>query len=125
MQREKTTKEIGDRGERIAARYLRRSGYRILARNYRCAHGEIDIIAQNREYLVFVEVKTRKDDQEHFENYGLPCEAVNKTKQQHIVYTAKSYLGTHANDRLIRFDIIEVYLGKKARVRLIEDAFRP
>ena len=56
-----TTKNIGDRGEALAARELKKHGYRILAKNFRSAHGEIDIIAEDRDVLVFVEVKTRKD----------------------------------------------------------------
>ncbi len=119
----KTTKAIGARGEKIAARYLKKNGYKIIAKNFFSAHGEIDIIAKRGNTLVFVEVKSRKDCQSHFENYGLPSEAVTKTKQQHIIYTARKFLESHHADSEIRFDIIEVYLGVHPRVHHIEDAF--
>ena len=119
----KTTTDIGRRGERIAAKFLKKNGYRIVAKNFSSAHGEIDIIAEDNGFLVFVEVKARKDSDEYFENYGLPCEAVTKKKQQHIIYTAQIFLKNHPTNKEIRFDIIEVYLGDKAKVRHIENAF--
>lgn len=118
-----TAKCIGDRGERIAAKYLRRKGYKIVCRNFRSAHGEIDLVAASRDCLVFVEVKTRKDDEAHFARYGLPCEAVDKTKQRHILYTARIYLEKHPTDKALRFDVVEVFLGDNARVNHIENAF--
>ncbi len=123
MFRGKTPKDIGVMGEKIAASFLKKQGYRILAQNVRSKHGEIDIIAENKNFLIFAEVKARRDDPERFANYGLPCEAVNKNKQQHILYTARVYLASHPVDKEIRFDVIEVYLGKRARVHHIEDAF--
>lgn len=118
-----TTKRIGDRGEQIAANYLRRKGYKIVCRNFRSAHGEIDLVAASRDCLVFVEVKTRKDDEARFERYGLPCEAVDKSKQRHILYTARIYLEKHPSDKAMRFDVVEVFLGDGARVNHIENAF--
>ena len=114
----------GKIGEKLAAEYLRSQGYKILARNVRSAHGEIDIIAENREYLVFAEVKTRADNPEHFANYGRPAEAVNKQKQRHIIYTAEVFLQKHPIEKTVRFDVIEVLLGAKIRFNHIEDAFR-
>lgn len=119
----KTTKDIGTKGEKIAADYLKKRGYKIIAQNVRSAHGEIDIIAENKEFLVFAEVKTRSDNPKYFAEYGLPCEAVNKNKQQHILYTARVYLETHPTDKAIRLDVLEIYLGTHARVNHIEDAF--
>ncbi|MBQ5389666.1 MAG: YraN family protein [Clostridia bacterium] len=119
----KTTKDIGACGEKIAAKYLQQHGYRIIAQNVRSAHGEIDIIAENKEFLIFAEVKARRDDPKRFADYGLPCEAVNKAKQQHILYTARVYLEKHPSDKEVRFDVLEVYLGQHARVNHIEDAF--
>ena len=118
-----TAKSIGDRGEKIAASYLRRKGYKIVCRNFRSAHGEIDLVAALRDCLVFVEVKTRKDDEARFERYGLPCEAVDKSKQRHILYTARVFLAQHPTDKYIRFDVIEVYLGKDVRINHIESSF--
>ncbi len=119
----KTTRDIGRYGEKIAARYLKKHGYRIRAKNFLSAHGEIDIVAENKEFLTIVEVKARKDSPENFANYGLPSEAVTKKKQQHILYTARLYLAKHPTEKAIRFDVIEVYLGKPVRVNHIEDAF--
>lgn len=117
------TKEIGDKGEKIAASYLKKHRYKIVEKNFRSAHGEIDIIAKKKDYLVFVEVKSRKDSEENFKNYGYPRDAVTKTKQKHIISTARYYLLKHPTEKLIRFDVIEVYLSEKPRVNHIEDAF--
>ena len=119
----KTTKDIGAAGEKIAAKYLKKHGYTIRAKNFLCAHGEIDIVAETKSCLVFVEVKARADNEKRFAEYGLPCEAVTKTKQQHILYTARIYLAKHPTEKEIRFDVLEVYLGKEVRVNHIEDAF--
>ena len=118
-----TTKIIGDFGERVAARYLKKQGYKILERNYKTAHGEIDIICQNRDHLVFVEVKSRKDDPKNFLEYGLPRTAVTRKKQSHILYSARTYIERFGTDKELRFDVIEVYLGLKPRVHHIKDAF--
>ncbi len=119
----KTTKDIGNYGEKLAAKFLKKKGYKIVAKNFLSAHGEIDIIAKNRHSFVFVEVKSRKDCQEYFDSYGLPRDAVTKTKQKHIIYTAKVYLNKHPTDKEIRFDVIEVYLGDKVRIEHFENAF--
>ena len=123
MRLSSSTKAIGNKGEKIAARYLKKNGYKIIAKNYFSAHGEIDIIATKNDVLVFVEVKARKDCQSHFDNYGLPSEAVTKSKQQHIIYTARKFLENNNFDLEIRFDVIEVYLSLKPRIHHIEDAF--
>lgn len=119
----KTTKEIGDKGEKAAAKMLKKKGYKIVSQNFSSAHGEIDIIAESKDFLVFVEVKTRQDSEINFENYGLPGEAVNKKKQQHIIYTANIFLNTYHTDKAMRFDVIEVFLSNKLRINHIEDAF--
>ena len=77
----KNTREIGAKGEKAAAKFLKKNGYRIVKKNFYSAHGEIDIIAENKEYLVFVEVKSRKDVEENFINYRYPAETVDKNKQ--------------------------------------------
>ena len=119
----KTTRDIGMRGEKIAAQYLKKNGYKIRAKNFLSAHGEIDIVAENKDFLVIVEVKARKDSLKNFDAYGLPSEAVTKKKQQHILYTARLYLDKNPTEKEIRFDVIEVYLGEKATVHHIEAAF--
>ena len=113
----------GERGEKFAARYLRRNGYRILVRRFKTRAGEIDIVCRHGEWLVFVEVKTRKSD-----DYGAPSEAVTKEKQKHMSRVALEYLRLLDNPRLhFRFDIVEVILQDGARrptdIRLIQNAF--
>ncbi|MBQ8837020.1 MAG: YraN family protein [Clostridia bacterium] len=118
-----STKAIGAAGEKAAAKFLKKRGYKIVKKNFLSAHGEIDIIAENHEFLVFIEVKSRKDSDENFKNYGFPAEAVDKNKQKHIIYTARCFLQRYPTDKAMRFDVIEVYLGEKIKVNHIEDAF--
>lgn len=93
----------GAAGEVLAARFLRDNGYDLLAANYRCRLGEIDIIATDGAYIIFVEVKTRQADARY-----LPREAVTSAKQQRIRATAMLYLQHHPSELPIRFDVIEV-----------------
>ena len=107
---------IGDFGERMAARFLRRHGYRIVARNYRAGHLELDIVAKNRSEIVFVEVKTRSvvsldDDMP----YGPPSAAVNRAKKQNTVDAAYAYLRENPSKLSPRIDVIEVYLDKGSK----------
>lgn len=97
--------ETGKIGEDIAVRYLEKIGYKILDRNFECKQGEIDIIALDKEEIVFVEVKTRASAL-----YGLPKEAVNKIKKKHIYQSAEFYVYlNHLENTPIRIDVIEVY----------------
>jgi putative endonuclease len=92
-------------GEAKARSFLFQKGYKILAAHYRLKIGEIDIIAQDGETIVFVEVKTRRND-----DYGTPAEAVNFRKQRKIKMTALGYLQRLSlQDKPVRFDVIEVY----------------
>lgn len=111
-------RKSGIEGENIAVEYLKRHGYKILDRNFACKTGEIDIICERENMLVFVEVKARENT-----NYGMPCEAVTSSKIRSIVKTAEAYL--LKNRRInspCRFDVVEVLRGE---VNHIEDAFRP
>jgi putative endonuclease len=122
-------KAIGNFGERAAAKHLKKSKYKIVSRNYVAFGKEIDIIAENKEYIVFCEVKTRKTDAALIEKYGRPRDAVNKEKQKHIVTVAQAYLARHKSNKKPRFDIIEVYLKNENKIVLEEivhltDAFR-
>ena len=112
--------QSGKLGENAACVYLKKKRYAILARNYRKRFGEIDIIAQRKSKIVFVEVKTRSGA-----GYGMPSEAVDYYKQQKIIKTAQSYLLEHRLDGEIAFDVIEVLLsgGKVLSVNHIENAF--
>lgn len=97
---------LGVRGEDIAARYLKKKGCHIIERNYRCRLGEIDIIALDGKSLVFIEVKTRRN-----ENYGRPCEAVNAAKIRHILRTAACFTATfRVRYEDVRVDVIEILL---------------
>jgi len=110
-------REVGSRYEELAADYLKRQGYEILERNYRDRLGEIDIIAKEGRYLVFVEVKYRRD----LEN-GYPEEAVYGRKQQRIRHTASYYLYRcgHGEETPCRFDVVSI-AGEE--ISLIRDAF--
>jgi putative endonuclease len=92
---------LGARGERAAARYLRRQGMRILTKGYRARLGEIDLIARDGDTLVFVEVKARR--------HGVPAEAVTREKELRITLTALRFLRRHRIlDQRCRFDIVSV-----------------
>ncbi len=110
-----STKEIGKYGEDAAAKYLKKKGYQIAARNYSCKFGEVDIIARQEDTLVFVEVKTRSTTL-----YGTPAEAVTYNKKRHIVNTAKHYLMQNGYDGNIRIDVIEVYLSAERKAEKLE-----
>lgn len=123
LKSEKTTKEIGDRGEAIAARYLRRKGYKILTRQWHARHGEIDILARHGDILVIVEVKTRSR-----EDFGRGLDAVDREKQRHLSLAALEYLRKLGSpDISFRFDVVEV-VGDTLEnpdplIRHIEQAF--
>jgi len=113
---------VGRHGERLAEAALRRAGLRIVERRFRSRHGEIDLVAELGELLVFVEVKTRRGT-----GYGMPAEAVTAAKRRHMVRAAEAYLQRRrCHDRACRFDVVEVHLGPDdaARIEHIEDAFR-
>ncbi len=96
-------KSVGEYGEKAAVKFLNKNKYRILHTNYKTKIGEIDIICENKEYIVFVEVKTRKKGADISGIY-----AVNPTKQNHIIRTAHYYLSNNETEKQPRFDIIEV-----------------
>lgn len=117
------TKLLGSWGEEQAANYLKRKGCRILGMNYRCRFGEIDIIACDRNYLIFAEVKLRKDA-----SFAQAREFVTIGKQNRIRATAALWLSQNATELQPRFDVIEIYApqGRKGAVRIrhVEDAFQ-
>ena len=107
-------------GEECAAAYLRRHGYRILARNYSCRFGEIDVIAQNDRYLAFVEVKTRSAD-----GLSHPFEAITPSKRAKVIKTAQYYLINHETNLQPRFDAAAVFTenGALVKIEYLENAF--
>lgn len=120
----------GHHGERAAADFLIRKGFRILEMNYRCSHLEIDIIAENETHLLFAEVKSRTENESNQNRFGRPSAAVTKQKQTFLVAAARQYLRTHKTDKRPRLDVIEVYLSPVAtglplvnRINHIENAF--
>jgi len=99
----------GKIGEKIASKYLEEKGYKIIIKNFRCYRGEIDIIAKEKDTLIFVEVKTRTSTK-----YGEAKEAVNRQKQKHIFEAAEYFLYKIKNDEIFtRIDVIEIYINNR------------
>ena len=114
--------ELGPEGERLAERFLRKRGYRILARNYRCSCGEIDLIARDGETVVFVEVKGKSGGE-----FGSPLEAVTARKRQRLALVANYYLTAFKLHHLrTRFDVVGIrwVAGGEPGIVLVRDAFR-
>lgn len=106
----KTEKRLlGDLGEDAAAKFLRKNKYRILERNYTYGPYEIDIIAESKEFFVFVEVKTRTYREGSMERFGRACEAVDRAKRHSLLAAARGYCSQNACKKKIRMDVIEVY----------------
>ncbi len=111
------TRSIGNKGEDIATDYLKKHGYKIVERNYNCTFGEIDIVAKQGAYIVFIEVKSRSSTA-----FGMPREAVDWHKQQTIIQCSKLWLTTHKlYGSAVRYDVVEVLNGQ---VTVLADAFR-
>ena len=114
---------LGRWGEGVAAEYLRKKHYTLVAANYRCRFGEIDLIVENRHFLVFVEVKLRKSAA-----FAEAMEFVDRRKQERLKETAAMYLSQNETQKQPRFDVIEIYAPegtqtRKPTVRHWEDAF--
>ena len=107
-----TKLEVGRYGEEQARIFLKSKGYKIVASNKHESHKEIDIIATNKEYIIFVEVKTRSVGYDLYSPYGSPASAVNKKKQQNLINAARAYLRSNPSRKQPRMDVIEVYLKK-------------
>lgn len=116
-----TTSEKGMRGELIAYRYLKRQGYRVVARRYRSRSGEIDLIGWDGNVLAFIEVKYRKNSQ-----YGRPEEAVDRLKQRQVCGAARDYRkGLRRQTLNYRFDIVGIQgTWEDPEVYVIKDAFK-
>jgi putative endonuclease len=112
--------KFGQEGEALAARYLKKNGYRIIEKNYRTKLGEIDIIAKDKDTLVFVEVKSRRSWQ-----FGNPKAAVTPRKQRKISMVALHYLkSTHRTNVSARFDVATVTITHdKPQIEIIKNAF--
>jgi len=117
---EKTTrarKNLGDSGERVAARLLEQHGYTILTRNYRTRAGEIDLVAQDADGLAFVEVRTRRGDA-----MGTPEESLTARKRAHLLATAQEFLAHHSEhgDSAWRIDLVAIELDRTGRIARME-----
>ena len=115
---------VGAWGESLAAEYLREKHYKLIAMNYSCRYGEIDLIVSNRRYLVFVEVKLRKSA-----DFARACEHVDCYKQNRIRTTAQMYLENNPTKLQPRFDVIEIYAPQgmatvHPKIIHMEDAFQ-
>ncbi len=126
--KELSIRAIGRRGERIAARHLKRQGYKIVGKNLHYRKNELDIIAADRQYLVFVEVKTRTFLSSTGADTVRPATAVDAEKRKRTVEAAMAHLAAHHTELCPRFDVIEIYLDQSRRYRAfkinhIEDAF--
>ena len=117
-------KILGNRGERVAARHLRKAGFRILARQYANRFGEIDLIALDGDCVVFAEVKTRRTD-----SAGTPLEAVTYEKQKKLTRTALAWLKRHGLlEQAARFDVVSIVWpadSNRPQIQHIRNAFEP
>jgi len=113
-------KELGKKGEEVALRFLKKKGYKIIQQNYVCEMGEMDIIAREKDTLVFVEVKTRTSMA-----FGPPQLAVNSTKQMQLSKVALYFLKEkRLEDIKARFDVVAILVRPKGEeIELIKDAF--
>lgn len=111
--------EIGKLGENIARDYLQNKGYSIMDQNYKNKYAEIDIIAKNREEIVFIEVKTRVGEQ-----FGIPEDALNRDKMRRLVRNAQAYIARNVRtkpcDRPYRIDAICIVLNQEKKVKRID-----
>jgi putative endonuclease len=113
--------DLGIKGEEEAKKHLLKKGFKILHLNWKSGKREIDIIAENKDFIVFVEVKTRTDDYQMH-----PRHAVTSEKQKSIIYAAQNYLERYNIDKESRFDIISIISKDKSiDIEHIEDAFYP
>lgn len=111
----------GKRGEILALSYLKRKGYEIIEKNYKTKSGEIDIIGRDKDYICFIEVRTKKN-----RRFGTPLDSIDKRKRDHIAKAALAYIKTKGlEDKKCRFDVVSVEKMNlfSVDVKLIKDAF--
>ncbi len=117
----KESKEIGKIGEDLAIKYLEKQGYKILERNFHSQQGEIDIVAKDGEFLVFVEVKNYS-----YRSLGCPLGAIKKNKKESIIHAARTYLYKNSIKNInCRFDVVSIYqrCDEDRAIELIKNAF--
>lgn len=115
-------RDVGNRGEQLAVKFLKKNGYKILQRNYRCKLGEIDIVCYDHGTIAFVEVKTRYSD-----TYGPPELSVTEAKKRHIVKVALHYVAEKKIEGIdVRFDVVSIFhtpMKKYPAITLFKNAF--
>ena len=113
--------EVGKLGEKLAQKFLKKRGYHIRETNFRCQVGEIDIVAQQKDYLVFIEVRTKSNL-----DFGTPEESITQAKKGKLVASALTYINSHQDLPLLwRIDVVAIEIddkGKTKRIALIENA---
>ena len=115
--------KLGRQGEKLARKFLKKQGYRLLRSNYNTTRGEIDLIMRDDNTIVFVEVKTRRS-----EKFATAESAVNYRKQKHLIAAARKFINTYRfNDHPCRFDVVAVVSPEngKTTIRHYQNAFRP
>ena len=125
------TKYIGNLGERIAKRFLKKQKYKIIEQNIHLSHKELDIVAINKKQktIVFVEVKARSVENDLYSRFGSPASAVTRQKQLRTIQAARAYIAKNTKLQKFqpRFDVVEVYLHKEdlkiLKINHIENAF--
>ena len=113
--------KLGEKGEKLAEKFLRRKGFRVRARGYRCRWGEIDLIAQHKDSIVFIEVRTQSSDR-----FGSAYDALTSAKKLHVRRAAKHYLQKYRlTDKPYRYDFIQIVINKTdpPQIEHIEDVF--
>ncbi len=109
-------REVGKLGEKAAQKFLKKRGYRIRETGFRCRRGEIDIIAQQKDCLVFIEVRTKSSLE-----FGTPEESITQAKKERLIASALTYTSTHQNlPPLWRIDVVAIELDDKGRAQHIE-----
>ncbi len=113
-------KSIGNKGEDLAVKFLKKKGYFIIERNFKTKLGEIDIIAKDKNTIVFVEVKTRTNDY-----FGYPFEAINEKKKNRLKNLALIFMKRYERELPIRFDVVSIFYmsGGNKKIQHIKDAF--
>lgn len=114
-----TSRQVGRKGERAAAKFLRRKGYRTVARNRHFGRNELDLVVKNKQYIVFVEVKARSVEGEDTLPYR-PAEAVDREKRLRTAKAAIAYLNENKTALCPRFDVIEVYLDRAKKLHPVK-----
>ena len=115
------TLTVGRLGEDAAAAYYEKQGYRIVGRNLRFSHRELDLVMENDTSLVFIEVKTRKQTYGEPSPFGRPAMAVGRDKKRNTVLAAEAYLRAHPTKKQPRIDVVEVYISYRGKHPVVEE----